>query len=212
MEDNSKTHESYGQIKVSKFTGNGVEYFGSDIIHNGGISLEISRCSVETKYNSKYYYQEKPLIRVQMSNSQYVDMITSAMNTAGVPCTLIQTEGGMVPQISHVEDKVETFKRSIEDTQLEYGNRIDSIIEKLSTGTLGKKKVAELIKDLGILQSHIKSNTPFVMDRFEKQMEDTIIEAKQSISLYVDTKVQAMGIESLRDELMVKIESKEEKK
>ncbi len=207
MKSEHITHESYGQIRVVKFTGNGCEFFGSDIVHSGGITLEISRCSVDEKYNSKFFHEEEELIRVQMSNSQYVDMITSAMNTQGVPCTLIRTENRRVPQISHVEDKVEKFKRSMQDTQATYRKQIDSIIEKLSTGTLGKRKVAELTGDLKLLQSHIKSNTPFVMDCFEEQMESTITEAKQSVSLYVDSKVQALGIEHLKNDMMVQIEA-----
>lgn len=198
----TKQHESYGMIDISRFTSNGSQFFGSDLLHNGGISITISNAKKETKLNSDWYYQQDLLIRVELSHNQFVDAITSGMNTSGVPCTIKRITNKQVPQIDHVEDKKEQFKNNMKDTHEKYKERIDSIINMLE-GNIGKKKANEVKFELGILKSHIESNTNFVMTCFNEAMEKTVTEAKHSIANYIDHKAHSLGIEGLKKQLQI---------
>lgn len=201
-----KEHESFGMIEISRYSGNNQQFFGSDLYQNGGITLRISNAQVETKYNSEWYHHTAPLIEVRMSHNQFVDAITSGMNTNGVPCTIQRVGLQRVPQIDHVADKKEEFQNSMKVTQKEYINKINDLISKLD-GNIGKKKANEIKNDLDTLKRHIASNTNFVMDCFNEGMEKTVTDAKHSISNYIDHKVHSLGIEGIRNELKISIEN-----
>jgi len=206
-----KKHESYGMIKISRFSCNKSEFYGSDISHMGGISISISKSSVKRDLHGEWFHPEGELIRVELSANQYVDAITSGMNTEGVPCTITRYNNKSIPQISHIEDKKELFVNEMAGTQDEYMNKIQAIIDKLEGG-IGKRKSDEIKFDLEVLANHISSNTNFVLKSFNEAMENTVTEAKHSISNYIDHKVHTMGVEGIKDKLHMSIESRDSSK
>ncbi len=197
-------HESYGMISISRFHSNHSEFFGSDLIHNGGIQIEISKASFKRDLSQEWYHPSNEIIRIQLSSNQYVDAITSGMNTIGVPCTIIHNNGKRINQIDHVVDKKELFTQEQKDTQKEFSKKIDEILSKLD-GNVGKRKKDEICHDLKILKSHLASNTKFVLDQFNESMEKTVAEAKHSISNYIDHKVTSLGLEGMREQLKIGI-------
>lgn len=93
-----KKHESFGMIEISKFSSNGSQYFGSDILQNGGVTLKINRASVKRDLHREWFHSDENVITVRMSRNQFVDAITSGMNTSGVPCTLESLNGKRIEQ------------------------------------------------------------------------------------------------------------------
>jgi len=200
-----KEHESYGMISISRFSSNKSEFFGSDVSHAGGISITISKADVERKYHGEWFHAGDEIVRIRMSANQYVDAITSGMNTQGVPCTIEHINGESMQQIDHLINKKDQFNSEMAETQQEYKNRIDDILAKLE-GNIGKRKQADIKGDLETLKSHILSNTPFVLKCFDEAMEKTVSEAKHSVSNYIDHKVHNLGIEAIKDQLSISIE------
>jgi hypothetical protein len=205
MERDTKTHESYGVISISRFTSNKGQFFNSDIIHNGGITITISNAETTRKYGSNTVFATNDLIEVTMSNNQFIDAITSGMNTSGVPCTISRVGNKRIPQINHVEDQKLLFQQDMSDTHKKYHDRIEEILLMLD-GNIGKRKAAEIKSELEILKSHISSNTNFVMKTFTEAMENTVTEAKASINGYIDQKVHSLGIEAFKNQLAIDIE------
>lgn len=206
METREK-HESYGIIDVCKFSGNGSQFFGSDLIHNNGISITISTGEVVRKLSHEWYHADEELIRIELSANQFVDAITSGMNTSGVPCTIKRFNGKGTERVDFVKNKKEEFTSEMKETQQEFLEKITNITDKLSDGKMGKKKLDEILFDLKVLKSHISSNTNFVLKSFNESMEKTVTEAKHSISNYIDNKIHKLGIESMRNELQIGIET-----
>lgn len=212
-EDIKEKHESFGMIRISRFSSNESQFFGSDLLHSGGISITISQATKVRKLNSDWHHPDEDLIRIDLSSNQYVDAITSGMNTSGVPCTIKRIGRKSIEQINHATSKKDQFRNDMAETQKEYADRIDAILEKLE-GNVGKRKADDIKKDLKILKSHMASNTDFVMTCFNESMEKTVSEAKHSIANYIDHKIHSAGLESVRKEIDVKMisESEEEKK
>lgn len=204
-EEKKYEHESYGMITVSKFNSNGAQFYGSDLTHNGGVSISISEGDKVRKLNSEWFHSGKELVRIELTHNQFVDAITSGMNTEGVPCTIKRFNGKMIPQISHAEDKKKEFSNDMKDTQQEYKNKIDNILDLMEEGNMGKKKAAEIKHQLEVLKSHISSNTNFVMKCFDESMDKAVTEAKHSIANYIDNKVTSLGIEAMREELNISL-------
>ena len=201
-----KEHESYGMIQISKYNGSS-EFFGSDVSHNGGVSITISKAVSDRDLSNDWYHSGNELIRVRLSSNQYVSAITSGMNTTGVPCTIERFNNNKIEQINHITNKKEQFVSEMEDTQEEFKVKINKIIEKLD-GNIGKRKSDEIKKDLEVLRNHISSNTNFVLKCFNEAMEKTIVEAKHSISNYIDSKVHSLGLEAIKEQLQVSIDKK----
>ena len=201
-----KEHESYGIIDISRFSSNKSEFFGSDLTHQGGISISIRKADIDRKYHKEWFNSGAELIQIELSANQYVDAITSGMNTSGVPCTIKSFNGDRIPQINHVINKKEQFSNEMIETQMSFSNKIDNILLKLD-GNIGKKKADDIKHDLNTLKSHIVSNTNFVLTSFNEAMEKTVTEAKHSISNYINHKVNSLGIEGMKKQLEISIES-----
>lgn len=200
-------HESFGMINICRYSGGNGQFFGSDLIHNGGISITINTASVKRDLSTNWYHSNDELIRVELSYNQFVDAITSGMNTGGVPCTIKRFNGELVEQIDHVQDRKELFSNEIKESQQNFKTQIDEIV-KLLDGNIGKRKASEIKHQLEVLKSHISSNTNYVMKCFNESMEKTVLEAKHSIANYIDHKVHTMGIEAFKSELQLSIENK----
>ena len=204
-EEKKYTHKSYGMIDISRFQSNKSQFFGSDLIHSGGISISINNAEKSRYLHKEWYHGYGELIKIELSFNQFVDAITSGMNTSGVPCTVKRFNGDSIEQIDHVDDKREQFSVEMKDTQIEYKNKIDSILEMFD-GNIGKKKVNEIKHQLEVLKSHISSNTNFVMESFDKSMEKTVTEAKHTVANYIDHKVHSLGIEGIKNQLQISLE------
>jgi hypothetical protein len=205
MEGKEITHESYGKISICRYSGNKQEFFGSDIFQDGGIEISISTAYLNRHLNTDWIHSKDELIKIKLSANQYVDAITSGMNTDGVPCTIKRFNGKSIEQIPHVIDKQELYLTEMNDTQQEYKSKIDDLIAKLD-GNIGKKKAAEIKQGLEVLKSHISSNVKYVQRCFKEDMEKSVTEAKQSVSNYIDNKVNTLGIKALKDQLSIAIE------
>jgi len=195
-----ETHESCGMINICKFSSNKSTFFGSDITHQGGISITISTARKNRHLSKDWYHMDRELIEIEMSHSQYVDAITSGMNTSGVPCTIKRVNGKIIERINHVIDKKDVFSSEMKKTQDAYKIKIDDIIANLE-GSIGKRKKADIVRSLITLKTHIESNNTFVLNQFDRAMEKTVTEAKQSISMFIENKINTLGIEKAKEEL-----------
>ena len=202
-------HPSFGMISISRYISNNAEFYGSDLNHNGGTSITISNGQKERKLNTEWYHTNEDIISVDLSCNQFIDAITSGMNTCGVPCTIKRVKGESIPQISHVEDKKELFTTDMEETYKQYEERMNTILSMLD-GKIGKRKADEIKHEVEILKSHMKSNTNFVMKCFNESMEKSVTEAKHSVANYIDSKVHALGVEGLRNQLQISIGNPDE--
>ena len=131
------------------------------------------------------------------------------MNTSGVPCTIKRLDNKMVESTSYIKDKQEQFSSEMESTQDEFVSKIDNILELLD-GNLGKKKKDDIASALKTLKSHISSNTGFVLDQFDRAMDKTVTEAKQSVSSFIEHKIHSLGLEGMREQLQIDIDNKKE--
>ena len=203
--EKKKIHESYGMINISRFQSNKSQFFGSDLVHSGGISISIKNAEESRYLHREWHHGFNELIRIELSFNQFVDAITSGMNTSGVPCTVKRFNGKGTEEIDYVDDKREQFSGEMKDTQSEYQNKIDSILDMFD-GNIGKKKTNEIKRQLEVLKNHISSNTNFVMESFDKAMEKSVTEAKHTVANYIDHKVHTLGIEGLKNQLQISLE------
>lgn len=203
-DDNTITHESYGLIGISRYTGGDDVLFGSSIKHRNGISLHISTAEHTRDLSHDWYYARKKLIEVNMSPSQFAELITTPNVGMGVPCTIRQFNGqGMEnPPFEH---RAETFRQ-------EFQERVDKVADG---GTLYMKEALDLLESkptitkgdretiknaLRMLMQEVRSNLPFVQKQFQEQMDKTVAEAKAEVEAFVEHKVRSLGLEAIKEQ------------
>ncbi len=209
MEDfKREQHESYGKIRISKISG-GLSLFDSEVGNGGAIQIQISTAHLNRDLNHNWIHSDKELVEVYLSPLQWAEAITTAMNTDGVPCTLSRVMGKTMERtpendvVGKFEDEVAAgFEQRMKDV-VEAENRIRDIL-----ATKGAIKKGELREAYDILNKgirHFESNMNYTKKCFDEQMDKTVLEAKQQIHHYVNTTIQELGIESLKDLQNVKL-------
>jgi hypothetical protein len=201
MNKQKETHPCYGKIQISKFQGDS-RFFGSDVNHRGGISIEISRASVERSLSKDWVFDEETLVHINLSPLQFAELITTGMNTDGVPCTIKRDAGGAVEQ-ADFKDGIEEFKSEYDDTTEESARLITdalSVVDECLNGNTVKKKDVRVLKaKLEFALQHVRSNIPFVRKCFGRHINRSIVEAKTSVENFIESKIRHLGLKGLQD-------------
>ena len=83
-----RSHPSYGMMCFSRITGGDPHLFGTSIKHNDKISLVLRTAEYDRSLNQNWYYGKKELFEVEMSYTQFVELITHMNMGSGVPVTI----------------------------------------------------------------------------------------------------------------------------
>lgn len=86
-------HPSYGMLSFSRHTSNySHPLFGSSVKHKDTIHLKLKTGSVKRHLNQDWYFGEGLLFDVEMSYSQFAQLITCMNIGDGVPVTIRKTQ------------------------------------------------------------------------------------------------------------------------
>src|SRR5271154_1604303 len=90
-------HESYGMVGINRTSSSGTNLFGSIATHHSFITLSVKRAEVHRHLASDWYHAEaRDLIEIEMSHSQFAEMITSPGIGDGIPCTIRAFDGKLL--------------------------------------------------------------------------------------------------------------------
>jgi hypothetical protein len=202
--DTSIKHPSFGQIRISRWTGNTKEHlFNTNVETGAGIAIELHEAEILRRDTHEHVFGGKILFKVDLSPAQFAELLTN-MNTEGAACTIRYNAaypGFQVPRPPLLETamaKVESeFNQAMLDLEVideEVGLRLRTALEKLPA-----KHRATVTEAVNLLTDRVKSQIPYIREKFEEATAKTVTQAKQEIDAYAQTIVQAMGIESLRN-------------
>ncbi len=196
-----ETHPCYGQISVSKYQGDS-EFFGSNVTHHGGIIIEVCKASYNRHLSHDWTHSEETLVEVRLSPLQFAELITTGMNTQGVPCTIYRDHNGRVEQ-ANFTDSIEQFGNEYnEDVENQIASIKDAMAmveTALSAKSVKKSDLKSIHAKLSAMHTDIKSNMPYVKKCFTEHVQKSVLEAKTSVESFIDAKVRSLGIKSLKD-------------
>jgi hypothetical protein len=193
------THPAFGQISVSRVSGD-VHLYGSDFVHHSYVVVRIYRSKLDRSLSrDSHFASSVPAIEVAMSESQWATFVSSFNNGSGVPCTLQQIDGKMIPGIPFRDSKDE-YKREAQET-LEDSVRDLMKTRKLisdNTAGLSKKKQDEMLAGIDSAIQQLSSNFPFVMDSMAKFMEKRVEKAKVEVNAYMNGAIHKAGLSAIQ--------------
>lgn len=186
-DDTRDTHPSFGMVSITRYQGD-TPHFGSSTPSFSGLTLEIKGASRQRGLSQDWINGTDTKIRISLSNEQYVDLISTAINTSGVPCTIqYDREHGLIappnePNRSFRAKTVKDFKDTID----EYTDKAKESEEFMKTllnkkGSITKKELHELNELTTSGFAKIKSSMPFILDSFNEDMDKLSIAVKQEV-------------------------------
>lgn len=204
------SHPSYGTLLFNRAYGGKTSLFGSSIEHSNVIIMELRHADITRGLNRDDIFGNKPIVKVEMSYSQFAEAITSFGQGTGIPVTIRYTEkDGRIPSCDFVSKRKQftgEFKEQTNKAMEKSKELINDVVELFSSKkTLTKADKENILKKLDMLNSDIGSNIGFITDQFNEQMDKTVMEAKGEIESFCQNKINAIANASLiehRDEFL----------
>ena len=205
--EQEETHESYGMVGVSRVTcSSGQNLFGSSIRHSNTIRLTIKAAEVRRDLHRNWYRGRKELIEVELSPTQYAEMISSPNMGDGVPCTIRHINHEHMknpPEIKQRQIFEEEFERDVEEIKRMCENEVKEISETLlKKGGITVAERKKINNQISMLIQSVNSNLPFLQKSFNKSIDKTVLEAKGEVDAFVTNKVLSLGIKGLEKEML----------
>ena len=187
-------HPSYAILGFHRTTGHKTNLFGSSIAHNDTIQLTLKKAYTSRSLNQDWYFAREPLFKVEMSYSQFAELITSLNIGDGVPVTLRYTrEDGYIedcPFVDRAEKHLNEFKDHLSETYQHTRDLIKKVSDLFaSKKTFNKKDQAEILQILSHISADIGGNQDFQLSQFQEQMEKTVTDGKAEVECFFQNKI-----------------------
>lgn len=208
------SHPSYGTLLFNRAYGGKTPLFGSSIEHSNVITMELRHADITRGLNRDDIFGNKPIVKVEMSYSQFAEAITSFGQGTGVPVTIRYTEkDGQISECDFVSKREQftgEFKEQTDKAMEKSQELINEVAEMFSSKkTLTKADKEGILRKLSMLSSDIGSNIGFIADQFNEQMDKTVMEAKGEIEAFCQNKINSIASATLveRREEFLKLEN-----
>lgn len=202
----AKHHESYGLLSIGRFQANHTRFFGSSVIHSGGIHLTIQTATKARSLNENRYHSDKNLIRVRLSPAQFADLITSP-NSPGVPCTIEWFGGKRMnepPEVAVRAQFTNEFEEKVTGAFVMLEKVTRDIEDYFKTG---KGSRVDIRDKLATVRRELSANAPFILSQFNRGMDKIVTEAKSEVESFVEGKIRSLGIGALSEDIKAAIEA-----
>ena len=135
------SHPSYGTLLFNRAYGGKTPLFGSSIEHSNVITMELRHADITRELNRDDIFGGKPIVKVEMSYSQFAEAITSFGQGTGIPVTIRYTEkDGKIPPCDFVS-KREQFTDEFKSKTKSAMNESQQLIQDVTDLFSQKKKL-----------------------------------------------------------------------
>lgn len=177
-DETREKHESYGMVGINRSQSSGTHLFGSIATHHSFITLTIKKAEVVRHLAQDWYHaSSSPIVEIEMSHSQFAELITSPGVGDGVPCTIRGLNGKLMEDCPPPESMESKFSEDLKKTTKETVAGLKQLSEQLSQAllpgekTLNKTELKALLSQIQSALSSITDAIPFVEQQFNEEME-----------------------------------------
>jgi len=200
-EKEKTTHESFGQIRFSRVSGN-ARFYGSELEQDHYITMEVHHSEIDRDLSRDWYFASRlPVVAIRMTAGQFSEMITSMNYGQGIPCTIEMIDGKPVEKLPEQESRKEFVHRKFKERMKEFAKTLrekqDKAKEIVKKKTLSKKDIDELSFHLEWLTQEVASNIPFFAQCFQETMDEVVLEAKIEVENAIQHKINVLGLQAL---------------
>lgn len=203
-EEKKTEHESYGMVGINRTQSSGTHLFGSIMNHHSFITLTIKHASVRRMLSGDWYSAESlPIIEIEMSHTQFAELITSPGIGDGVPCTIRGLNGKLLEECPAPEKLDSKFREDLKKTTAETVRQLKDMTQQLGEAllpgnkALGKKELHVLLQGLQSALQSVTDSIPYVEQSFNEEMESEMNKAKGEIEAVATTLILKTGLDTL---------------
>lgn len=195
-------HPAFGMLSFNRTHGGHSTLFGSSIQHNDTIYMILREGSVTRGLNDDWYCGGNEILEVEMSQSQFAELITSMNVGTGVPCTIRYMKGqGGIPKpdfINKREQITNEFKESM-DGKMDDAKKLYQEVKEIfeTKKSIGKGDREQILNKIQRIAYGVTSESKFIFDQFQEQMDKTITEAKGEIEAFAQNKLLSIAQQAL---------------
>jgi hypothetical protein len=199
--DERHIHPSFGMLSFNRISGGSPYLYGSSIKHRDKIQLVLKRGEYDRGLHQNWYFGKEELFEVEMSYTQFVELITHMNMGDGVPVTLKRIQGEKMPECPYhnpLDIHRQEFEEHLDDVYSESKDLINKVTELFKTKkTFNKKEQSEVLNMLHKISMNIGTNQSFQMSQFNEQMEKTVAESKGEVEAFVQHKMYQIAQQAL---------------
>lgn len=222
-------HESFGVAQFNRVSGSCGRLFASPLEdHMGMIRLTIDRAQrVRSRFDNANYWPaygkgvnpsgagSRTICEVNMSSTQFAELITTMNSGSGTPVTIHEVTGTrMAPVPTDVKHEateiVDDIKAKLDGRSAHAAvAKADAILEKKSIGKGDRAMLRGLIHEAADAGT---KELPYYMQRFTEACEGISATAKAEVVAAANAVIHATGIEALRKGMAPVLSTGEPKK
>lgn len=192
--DDKRIHPSYALVSFSRLSGTPRRLFGTDINHGDTICLEVHEGKAVRDETSQtdHYFDGKLLMRVEMSQMQFSELITTMNHGCGTPATFTfrcdheNPDGSRTvppPPHDNVKERINReLKEELEEVEgliTQCSDEAKGILEQKGTiKAADKKRLSRLLERISM---ELRSNIPYVHKCFSRAVDRSVIDAKAEL-------------------------------
>jgi len=190
-DEQKPNHPSHGLMSFRRVSGTTRRLFGSKVGHSHTIAMKVTEANVshDPLSHADHYCGGKTLIEVELSESQFAELLTTMNVGEGVPVTVRRTEVlGRVEDIPYscpraeMESDLHKSLKSIADRVKTLQKEADELLAKPSLKAEERRRLAFLM--MKVVQD-MESNLPYVSECFYKAVDKTVVAAKAELDVWV---------------------------
>lgn len=196
------SHPAFGAIRLSRPSGHH-NLFGSAVVHQHAINLEITYATMRRHNNSDWLLQGKSIIEVTLSEAQFAQCITG-VGGLPTPVTIRAIGREMRPRILPDEDLKSTHTAEMREACTKATAQMKRQLKRLQelaspeSKTISKAQLREIVSELSGSVSNFTNNLTHIQNLFVEAMEEVTEVSKSEIQTHLNHLVQQTGIEALK--------------
>lgn len=186
-------HPAFAQISSSRVSSSGKVLYASDFAHDHYMVLRISTSKMHRNLSRDWHMEDRNVIEIALTESQWASFISSSNVGGGTPCTLERIQGTEIPQIAPPKPRKIQFTEEVDEA-------LKGIIEKIDDLYAGAKTKTQA-NEIAQLRQQFTSNLPFLAKQFDLHAENTVEKAKMEVQGYVSSTLHRAGVAALTGEV-----------
>lgn len=186
-----------GLIQINRVSGTSAALYGSEFMHQHYMMLNIYTDKPFLSMGDVQHAQDKLLVRLYLSQTQFAELITNLNNGSGVPCTLdwVMGETFDSPEAEDYKKHYDAEGQSYIQESLEAAK---NALKALDEVKLSKKDKERLADELNTTIRRLENGVPFMTKQFSEHLTKMQTRAKMELAAYIDrVKPQIVDIPKL---------------
>lgn len=206
MPEQELHHPAFGCVVVTQWHGGPSRMFGSDLVHNTGITVHIHESTMVRSLSSDRHTVGPVVCELNFTAQHWARLLSSIGNGHGVPCTFDRRRNGDLMACPHIEVP-EATKREVHGKELERAVRerlqamqaqIDRLGAMIDSGNIKKTELREMHRELARHAQQLPGSVQFVHDMFAESTEHLAEAAMAEVEAHVNGIATRLGFEHIR--------------